>query len=81
MRILNGYCETCPSLKQKEHDESVSIQLSYEGIEQQLKSCPMSYVPALLAVLIERIRREPIFKGWMGLQSFISRAYKKAGEQ
>lgn len=57
------------------------MSLDYEEIERELKECSVSYIPALLKVIITRCRLEPIFKGWMGMQSFISRAYKLAGKK
>lgn len=53
--------------------------LSYEDLELELLKCPMTYIPALLAIIIERARKEHVFNGWMGFHSFVQRAYKKAG--
>lgn len=50
---------------------------SYEEIEEALKEVPMTYVPALLAILIKRCATEPIFKGWYGMHTFIQTTYKR----
>lgn len=52
---------------------------TYEGTKDFLECCSISMVPALLGILITRCAREPIFKGWMGMHSFIQNTYKKAG--
>lgn len=53
----------------------------FDVLDKALAECPMTWVPALFITIITRCRKEPIFKGWMGMQSFISKAYKKAGEK
>jgi len=65
----------------KAHQKELAEGLDYEKLEEQLNFAPLTYVPALLAVIIGRCRREPIFKGWLALQSSISRTYRRAGEE
>ena len=72
--ISCDYARIVSALKYKESEGT-----HFEVLERELHSAPMTWVPALFAVLIERIRKEPIFKGWVGMQSFISKVYKAAG--
>lgn len=51
----------------------------YGRLERELEEAPMSYVPALLATIIQRCAREPIFNGWVGLHAFIQRVWVAEG--
>lgn len=68
-------------LKEKLGDLGIRPITDYEDLEKELEEVSITWIPALLMILIKRCRKEPVFKGWMGMHSFIQNAYKKAGEE
>jgi len=53
------------------------MELDYETVEKYLKEAPRTYLLGFLAIIVERCATEPVFKGWMGMHSFIQNTYKR----